>query len=137
MTDHAIRIRGLRKQYRGFTLKDVDLDVPRGYVTGLIGPNGAGKTTLIKLVMNLVRRDAGTISVLGLDNLADEVAVKSRIGFIYDEPPFYHDVTLAEPGARDRAVLPGVERRALPRAGRIGSACRSASATRPSRTGRR
>jgi ABC-2 type transport system ATP-binding protein len=103
MTDHAIRIRGLRKQYRGFALKDVDLDVPRGYVTGLIGPNGAGKTTLVKLIMNLVRRDAGTVTVLGLDNLADEVAVKSRIGFIYDEPPFYHDVSLRD---QARAIAP-------------------------------
>jgi len=103
MTEHAIRIRGLRKRYRGFTLKDVDLDVPRGYVTGLIGPNGAGKTTLIKLVMNLVRRDAGTITVLGLDNVADEVAVKSRIGFIYDEPPFYHNVSLRDSA---RAIAP-------------------------------
>jgi ABC-2 type transport system ATP-binding protein len=103
MTDPAIRIRGLRKQYPGFTLKDVDLDVPRGYVTGLIGPNGAGKTTLIKLIMNLVRRDAGTISVLGFDNLADEVAVKSRVGFIYDEPPFFHDVSLRDSA---RAIAP-------------------------------
>ncbi len=103
MTEYAIRVRGLRKRYRTFTLKDVDLDVPRGYVTGLIGPNGAGKTTLIKLVMNLVARDAGTISVFGLDNLADEAAVKSRIGFIYDEPPFYHDVTLRDSA---RAIAP-------------------------------
>jgi ABC-2 type transport system ATP-binding protein len=103
MTDAAIEIRGLRKRYPRFTLKDVDLDVPRGYVTGLIGPNGAGKTTLIKLVMNLVRRDAGIIRVLGFDNAADEVAVKSRIGFIYDEPPFYHDVTL---GDSARAIAP-------------------------------
>ena len=103
MTDAAIAIRGLRKRYRGFTLGDVDLDVPRGYITGLIGPNGAGKTTLVKLIMNLVRRDAGTINVFGLDNLADEVAVKSRIGFIYDEPPFFHDVTLRDSA---RAVAP-------------------------------
>jgi len=103
MTDVAIRIRGLRKRYRGFTLKDIDLDVPRGYVTGLIGPNGAGKTTLIKLVMNLVHRDAGTITVLGLDNVADEVAVKSRIGFIYDEPPFYHNISLRDSA---RAIAP-------------------------------
>ena len=96
MTENAIQIRGLRKRYRGFTLKDVDLDVPRGFVTGLIGPNGAGKTTIIKLIMNLVRRDAGRISVLGYDNVADEVAVKSRIGFIYDEPPFYHDISLRD-----------------------------------------
>ena len=103
MTDQAICVRGLCKRYRGFALKNVDFDVPRGYVTGLIGPNGAGKTTLIKLIMNLVRRDAGSISVLGLDNLTDEVAVKSRIGFIYDEPPFYPDVTLADSA---RAVGP-------------------------------
>ena len=135
MTDHAIRIRGLRKRYRGFTLKDVDLDVPRGYVTGLIGPNGAGKTTLIKLIMNLVRRDAGTITVLGLDNLADEVAVKSRIGFIYDEPPFYHDVSLARLGPRDRAVLPGAGATGASASWPIGSACRSASASRRCRTG--
>jgi ABC-2 type transport system ATP-binding protein len=103
MTDHAIRIRGLRKRYRGFTLGDVDLDVPRGYVTGLIGPNGAGKTTLIKLIMNLVSRDAGTIEVFGLDNRTAEVAVKSRVGFIYSEPPFFHDVTL---GDSARAIGP-------------------------------
>jgi ABC-2 type transport system ATP-binding protein len=103
MNDDAIRIRGLRKNYSRFALKDVDLDIPRGYVTGLIGPNGAGKTTLVKLIMNLVRRDAGTITVLGLDNLADEVAVKSRIGFIYDEPPFYHDVSLRD---QARAIAP-------------------------------
>ncbi len=103
MTDLAIRIRGLRKRYQGFALRDVNLDVPRGYVTGLIGPNGAGKTTLIKLIMNLVRRDAGSIAVLGLDNIADEVAVKSRIGVIYDEPPFYPDVSLKDSA---RAVAP-------------------------------
>ena len=103
MNGLAIEIRGLRKRYRGFTLRDIDLDVPRGYVTGLIGPNGAGKTTLVKLVMNLVRRDAGTITVLGHDNLRDEVAFKSRVGFVYDEPPFYHDVTLRDSA---RAVAP-------------------------------
>jgi ABC-2 type transport system ATP-binding protein len=103
MTDHVIQIRGLRKAYRGFTLKDIDLDIPRGYVTGLIGPNGAGKTTLIKLIMNLVRRDAGQIKVFGLDNLADETTVKSRIGFIYDEPPFYLDATLRNSA---RAIAP-------------------------------
>jgi ABC-2 type transport system ATP-binding protein len=103
MTDLAISIRGLRKRYRGFTLRDVDLDVPRGYVTGLIGPNGAGKTTLMKLIMNLVRRDAGTVTVLGLDNVADEVAVKSRVGFVYDEPPFYQDISLRDSA---RAIAP-------------------------------
>ena len=91
----VLDLRGVTKRYRGFALKNVSFTVPRGYVCGLIGPNGAGKTTIIKLIMNLVRRDAGEIRVFGLDNRRDEVAVKSRIGFIYDEPPFYHDMTLA------------------------------------------
>jgi ABC-2 type transport system ATP-binding protein len=63
---------------------------------GLIGPNGAGKTTLIKLILNLIRRDGGNIQVFGQDNLADEAVIKSRIGFVPDEPRFHPDATLRE-----------------------------------------
>lgn len=96
MTDPAIDVTGLRKSYKGFALKDVSFSLPRGYVMGLVGPNGAGKTTIIKLIMNLVRREAGEIRVFGLDNRRDEAAVKARIGFVYDEPGFYEDVTLRD-----------------------------------------
>jgi ABC-2 type transport system ATP-binding protein len=94
MTAPALEITGLRKAYRGFALKDVSFVLPRGYIMGLIGPNGAGKTTVIKLIMNLVSRQAGEVKVFGLDNRRDEVAVKSRIGFVYDVPPFFDDTTL-------------------------------------------
>jgi ABC-2 type transport system ATP-binding protein len=94
MTDHALEVTGLRKTYKGFALDNVSFTLPRGCVMGLIGPNGAGKTTIIKLIMNLVTRQAGEIKVFGLDNLRDEVAVKSRIGFVYDVPPFLEDTTL-------------------------------------------
>ena len=90
--EKALEIEGLRKEYKGFTLKDVTFDMPRGYIMGLIGPNGAGKTTIIKLIMNLIRRKAGEIKVFGRDNLRDEAEVKSRIGFVYDEPCFYEDL---------------------------------------------
>jgi len=93
MTEHALEIRGLRKVYRGFTLDNVSFTLPRGRVMGLIGPNGAGKTTIVKLIMNLVSRQAGEIKVFGLDNRRDEVAVRSRIGFVYDVPPFVGDTT--------------------------------------------
>lgn len=92
MEDNVLEIRGVRKSYPGFAMKDVDLVVPRGHVMGLIGPNGAGKTTLVKLVMNLITRDAGEIHVFGFDNLLHEAEVKARIGFVYDEPNFPHDV---------------------------------------------
>jgi ABC-2 type transport system ATP-binding protein len=94
--NYALDIDGVGKRYEGFTLSDVSLMLPRGYIMGLIGPNGAGKTTLIKLILNLIRRDGGAINVLGLDNLANEAEVKGRIGFVPDEPRFHPDATLKE-----------------------------------------
>jgi ABC-2 type transport system ATP-binding protein len=92
--DNAIEITGLRKIYKGFRLEDVGFAVPRGYVMGLIGPNGAGKTTIIKLIMNLVRRDAGQVRIFGLDNRRHEAEIKARIGFVYDAPRFPLDLRL-------------------------------------------
>jgi len=90
----ALEIRGLSKDYGDFRLEDVTFTVPRGSVCGLIGPNGAGKTTIIKLILNLARRRAGEIRVFGLDNIRDEVAVKSRIGFVHETPLFYEHMSL-------------------------------------------
>jgi len=94
--ENAIQIKGLRKEYKGFTLKDVSFSLPQGYIMGLVGPNGAGKTTIIKLIMNLVRRKAGEITVLGKDNIGDEAEVKSRIGFVHEAPSFYDDAPLKD-----------------------------------------
>ena len=101
--DYALEVTGLRKRYKGFALKDVSFQLPRGYIGGLIGPNGAGKTTIIKLIMNLVRRDGGEIQVFGLDNRADEADIKSRIGFVYDVPGYWDDKSL---DAHRRALAP-------------------------------
>ena len=98
MTENALEVRGLGKAYRGFTLEDVSFAIPRGYVMGLIGPNGAGKTTIIKLIMNLVSRSAGEVEIFGLDGREHEAEVKSRIGFVYDEPCFPHDATARDLG---------------------------------------
>jgi len=87
--DNALEITLLRKEYPGFTLRDVSFALPRGHIMGLIGPNGAGKTTVIKLILNLVRRASGSIRVLGLDNLEHETEVKSRTAFVLDETPIY------------------------------------------------
>jgi len=87
--EYALEIRDLRKEYPGFTLRDVSFSLPRGHIMGLIGPNGAGKTTVIKLILNIVRRAAGEIKVFGLDSLGQEREVKARTGFVLDESPFY------------------------------------------------
>jgi len=103
VTTEALGVIGLRKTYPGFVLKDVSFSLPAGHVMGLVGPNGAGKTTIIKLIMNLVRRDAGEVRVFGLDNRLHEAAAKAHIGFVYDEPGFHQDVTLAD---QKRAIAP-------------------------------
>jgi len=93
---NALEIKSLRKAYKGFALKDVSFVLPKGSIMGLVGPNGAGKTTIIKLILNLVARQAGEIKVFGLDNLADEKAVKTRIGFVHETPALVEDVALKD-----------------------------------------
>ncbi len=94
--DNILEIRNLRKDFGEFTLKDISFSLERGYVMGFIGPNGAGKSTTIKLIMNLIRRDAGEIKVFGLDNRKYELKVKERIGFVYDESHYYEELTINE-----------------------------------------
>lgn len=91
-----LEIHGLNKQLAGFHLHDIDLEVPKGYITGIIGPNGAGKTTTIKLIMNLLKKDSGQIKVFGQDNEKYEKDIKQNIGFVYDENHFYEHLTLDE-----------------------------------------
>ncbi|MDE6673195.1 MAG: ATP-binding cassette domain-containing protein, partial [Acetatifactor sp.] len=62
---NAIEIKGLCKHYDGFSLREVDLAVPRGSIMGFVGQNGAGKTTTIRAILNLISKDSGKIQVLG------------------------------------------------------------------------
>ncbi len=94
--ENILEIKSLRKEYKGFTLKDISFQLPYGYIMGLIGPNGAGKTTTIKLIMNLLKRTSGEITIFGQDNLEQEVEIKSRIGFVYDAPSFYDHLNLKQ-----------------------------------------
>ena len=79
--DLAIEASGLVKRYKSSTaLGGVDLAVPRGTVLGLLGPNGAGKTTTVRCLTTLLRPDAGSARVAGVDVLADPGGVRQRIG---------------------------------------------------------
>jgi len=94
MMDNAIEVKGLRKNYKGFSLRNVSFVLPQGTIMGLVGPNGAGKTTIIKLILNLVRKSGGEIRVFGLDHLHNEAEIKSRIGFVHESPAYIEDATL-------------------------------------------
>ncbi|MBZ5736170.1 ATP-binding cassette domain-containing protein [Nocardioides sp. TRM66260-LWL] len=76
-----IRARGLVKRFKQVeALAGLDLDVPEGTVLALLGPNGAGKTTAVRCLTTLLRPDAGTATVAGVDVLADPDGVRARIG---------------------------------------------------------
>ncbi len=82
-TEHAVSVRGLRKQYRGTTAVDgIDLDIERGEIFALLGPNGAGKTTTIEILEGHRRRDAGEVSVLGSDPSEADRTWRARIGIV-------------------------------------------------------
>lgn len=87
--ENAIEISGLTKKYDGFTLDNVSFNVPKGSIMGFIGQNGAGKTTTIKALLNIIGRDSGSVKMLGLDNIKDEIAVKEQLAVVFDELPFH------------------------------------------------
>jgi len=95
---YALEIRGLEKRYRNFTLGPLDLSVPPGAIYGFVGPNGSGKTTTIDLIFGMGAKDAGSISVLGFDHVADEVEMKKRVGYVSPELNF-------QPWGRVRNVI--------------------------------
>lgn len=89
----VIEIQNLEKNYPTFHLKPLDLTVPAGCIMGLVGENGAGKTTLIRLILNLVSRDGGTIQVFGKDNVMYDRLIKEDVGVVLDESFFSEYMT--------------------------------------------
>lgn len=89
MTD-AITIENLTKSFHGRpVLQDLNLSVPRGSIFGFIGPNGAGKTTTIRLLLGLLKPDAGKITILGQDLRTHSIALRRRIGYVSEQASFY------------------------------------------------
>ena len=78
----ALEIRGLEKAYDRPAVDGLDLRVQAGEFYALLGPNGAGKTTTLRIVAGLLRPDAGSVSVFGVDALKDPVAAKRMIAWI-------------------------------------------------------
>ncbi len=92
----ALEIRGLVKRFERPAVDGLDLAVRDGEFYALLGPNGAGKTTTLRMIAGLLRPDAGSIHVAGIDALADPVAAKRVIAWISDEPMIYDKLTPRE-----------------------------------------
>ena len=82
---NALEIRNLTKSYPGFTLDNINLTLPSGCIMGLIGENGAGKSTTIKLILDMIHKDSGSITILGKDNQDNTELTKEDIGVVLDE----------------------------------------------------
>lgn len=82
---NALEIKNLTKSYPGFTLDNLNLTLPSGCILGLVGENGAGKSTTIKLILDMIRKDSGTVTVLGKDNGDSIPLTKEEIGVVMDE----------------------------------------------------
>ena len=89
---NAIEIRNLSKNLDSFTLNIDKLDIKKGFITGFIGPNGSGKTTTIKLIMNMLKKDNGTIKIFDKEYLVDNTSIKEMIGYVGDIPGYMKEV---------------------------------------------
>jgi len=89
-----ISVGGLKKFFGDVkAVNGISFDVKKGEVFGLLGPNGAGKTTTIKLLLGLLEPNEGTIKIMGLNPEIDEVQIKSRVGYVSEEPLIFKSLT--------------------------------------------
>ncbi|MFF1414654.1 ABC transporter ATP-binding protein [Streptomyces sp. NPDC058289] len=97
MTQNAVEVRGLRKQYGEVTAVDgLDLTIRRGEVFGLLGPNGAGKSTTVEILQGHRERDGGEVLVLGADPATAGRAWRSRVGIVWQDESAPAELTVRE-----------------------------------------
>ena len=106
MSEMILTLDKVCKSYRDFALRDVSFTLPRGYIMGFVGENGAGKTTTIRCILGSTRTESGSISVFGKDSRKEPVAVRSRIGAVYDTLMFAGHLRLSEVEAHLRRFYP-------------------------------
>lgn len=94
MNELAVSTRGLARGFAGVKAVDgIDLRVPRGSIYGFLGPNGAGKTTTIRLLLGLIRPDAGEVEIFGLSLRRQRAAILRRLGALVEEPSLYPNLS--------------------------------------------
>jgi ABC-2 type transport system ATP-binding protein len=93
----AVEAHALTKTFgRTSALRDCEVALPLGKVTGLVGPNGAGKTTLLQLAIGLRAPSAGTVATLGLSPMRETTTLLSHVGYVAQDRPLYRDFSVSE-----------------------------------------
>jgi len=97
MSNYCLETTRLSHRFAGVpVLNKIDLRVPEGSIFGFLGPNGAGKTTTLRLMLGLLKKQEGEISVFGKPFAANRVAVLSKVGSLIESPSVYAQLTAAE-----------------------------------------
>lgn len=93
---NVIELNNVTKKFKSFSINQLDLDIKQGFITGFIGANGAGKSTVIKMIMNLLKPDAGEVKVFNQNYQNNEKAIKERIGFVFDGNVFFEGLNMKD-----------------------------------------
>lgn len=96
MSNYVLELCDVTKKYDDFTLNQVSFQVPKGCICGFIGQNGAGKTTTIQLILDIIKKDEGSIKVFDRDMEKDGAELKEKIGVVFDEMGFHEFLTATE-----------------------------------------
>ncbi len=94
--ENILEVKNLVKKFPGFTLDNINLDLPQGVIMGFIGENGAGKSTTIKLILDVLFKDRGQIRIFGQENTSLERSLKEQIGVVFDESNLPENLTIGE-----------------------------------------
>ena len=93
---HALLLDHVAKRFSGhLAVDDLSLAVPTGTIYGILGPNGAGKSTTIRMALNIIARDAGTVSLLGVDPAEDRTVLR-RVGYLPEERGLYRKMRVLD-----------------------------------------
>jgi len=95
---NALEIKDLTKSYKNFQLGPVNLTLPSGCIMGLIGENGAGKSTTIKLILDMIEKENGSVKIFGKDNQKGLPKTKEEIGVVLNEPGYPECIRAAQLG---------------------------------------
>lgn len=93
--DYALKVENLCKVYENtdFKLDNVTFSIPKGSILGFVGKNGAGKSSTINSILNIIKKDSGTVKFFGYDMTDDATSIKEDIGVVFDSINFHEDLT--------------------------------------------
>jgi len=89
---NVVEFNNVTKKRKDFSIENLNIEIPKGFITGFIGPNGSGKTSTIQMMMDILQIDAGDIQIFGTSHKNHQA--KQNIGFVYDDLYMYEEFNI-------------------------------------------